>query len=112
MNHRALGRLPAGEMNRLEAAFSQELETRKNVGEIAWYKFEALKLRLADKTFFSPDFFVMLKTGELQAYEVKGFMEQDANVKLKVAASLYPFPFFLVRARAKRDGGGWEITEV
>lgn len=112
MNHRALGRLPAGYMNKTEASYAQELENRRLVGEIAWWRFEGLKFRLADNCFLTPDFAVMLKGGEIELHEVKGFMEGDAAIKLKVAADAYPFTFRLVRARAKRDGGGWEITEV
>jgi hypothetical protein len=112
MNHRALGRLPVGQMNKTETSYAQELENRRLVGEISWYKFEGLKFRLADNCFLTPDFAVMLRDGQMEVHEVKGFMEGDAAVKLKVAASIYPFTFRLVRARAKRDGGGWEITEI
>ena len=108
----ALGRLKTGEMNKLETAYASRLESRKVAGEVAWYKFEGVKLRLADVTFLTVDFFVMLANGELEAHECKGFMEGDAAVKLKVAASMYPFRFYLVRARVKRDGGGFTVDEV
>ncbi len=39
-------------------------------------------------------------------------MEDDAAVKIKVAAEAFPFRFVLVKARAKRDGGGFEAQEV
>ncbi len=100
----------AREMNRLEAAYALQLEARKIAGEIAWYRYEAVKLRLAAKTFLTVDFFVMLANGELEAHECKGFMEDDAAVKLKVAAAMYPFRFFLVRFPNKRTG--WQIAEV
>jgi hypothetical protein len=96
-------------MNKLEKEYSIALEARKQAGEVNWWRFEAIKLRLADKTFYSPDFAVMLSNGELQMHEVKGFMMDDANVKLKVAADLYPFRFMLVK---KAKGGQWTITEV
>lgn len=103
----ALGRLPAGQMNKTEAAYAQALEFRRAIGEVVWWKFEGIKLRLAEKTFLTVDFFVMLATGELEAHEVKGFMEEDANVKLKTAASMYPFRF----VKVKKDGNSW-ITSV
>lgn len=56
----ALGRLKTGQMNKTESAYSQHLEMRKHAGEIAWYRFEGIKLRLADNTFYTPDFAVML----------------------------------------------------
>jgi len=99
-------------MNRTEAKFADYLNQRLVAGEILWFKFEGLKFRLADNTFFTPDFSVMLANRELQCYEVKGFMMDDANVKIKVAASLYPLAFFLVRVRPKKDGGGFSITEI
>ena len=101
---RAIGRLPIGTMNKTEAAYSQQLETLRNIGEILWWKFEAVKLRLADNTFYSPDFAVMGKDGVLAMHEVKGFWEDDARVKIKVAASLFPFEFVAVKPMR----GGWE----
>jgi len=108
----ALGRLKSGEMNKTEAAYEKELNIQLKAGEILWYKFEAIKLRLADKTFYNVDFFVMNKNCELEAREIKGFMMEDANVKIKVAASMYPFRFYIIRVKAKKDGGGWDIKEV
>jgi hypothetical protein len=97
VNHQALGRLPVGKMNKTEAAYGDHLELRRRAGEVAWFKFEAVKLRLADLTFYTPDFLVMLTSGELEAHEVKGHWEDDARVKIKVAASLFPFRFIGVR---------------
>lgn len=51
----ALGRLKTGQMNKTESAYCQHLEQRKRAGEIAWYRFEGIKLRLADNTFYTPD---------------------------------------------------------
>lgn len=103
----ALGRLKVGQMNKTEAAYGQHLEQRRIAGEVAWYKFEGVKLRLADNTFYSPDFFVMLANGELEAHEVKGHWQDDARVKIKVAAEIYPFRFIAVKAKTKKEGGGW-----
>ena len=52
----ALGRLKTGQMNKTESAYCQHLELRKRAGEIAWYRFEGIKLRLANNTFYTPDF--------------------------------------------------------
>lgn len=111
----ALGRLPAGAMNKTEAAYAANLERRRLAGEVAWFRFEGMKFRLADKTFYSPDFAVMLADGHLEMHEVKGaagiFMD-DAKVKIKVAAEMYPMVFRLIFPRPARDGGGWLISEV
>jgi hypothetical protein len=110
--HYALGRLKQGEMNKTEAAYASHLEAERIEGQILWYKFEGIKLRLADATFYTPDFLVMAADNTLECHEVKGWMEDDANVKIKVAASMYPLRFVLVKVRPKKDGGGWLIKEI
>ena len=96
-------------MNKLERAYSVELENQRLAGLISSWKFEAMKLRLANRTTYSPDFFVVLPDGRMEHHETKGFMRDDAHVKLKVAASQFPmFTFRLV----KRKAGAWIITEV
>ena len=107
----ALGRLKTGQMNKTEAAYSAELELRRTAGEIAWYRFEGVKLRLADNTFYTPDFAVMLEDGLMEMHEVKGFWQDDARVKIKVAAEQYPFRFIAVKKRAKKDGGGFSVAD-
>lgn len=107
----ALGRLKVGAMNKTEAAYASHLEHRKVAGEVAWYKFEGVKLRLADNTFYSPDFAVMLADGAMECHEVKGFWQDDARVKIKVAADLYPFRFIAIKAQTKKAGGGWAIED-
>lgn len=109
--HYALGRLKTGAMNKTEAAYAAYLQQRLMAGEVVWFKFEGMKLRLADNTFYSPDFAVMLSTGELEQHEVKGFWQDDARAKIKIAADMYPFKFIAIKARAKKDGGGWAVEE-
>ena len=107
----ALGRLKTGQMNKTESAYCQLLEVRKRSGEVAWYRFEGIRLRLADNTFYTPDFAVMLSSGEVELHEVKGFWTDDARVKTKVAAEQYPFRIIAVTPKPKKDGGGWNIEE-
>lgn len=104
----ALGRLKPGAMNRTEATYSGHLELLKRAGEVLWYRFEGLKLRLADNTFYTPDFAVMAADGVIECHEIKGFWQDTARVKIKVASDLYPFRFRAFKARAKKHGGGWE----
>lgn len=107
----ALGRLKAGQLNKTEEAYRGHLQLRLAAGEVAWYRFEGIKLRLADKTFYTPDFAVMLSTGELELHEVKGFWTDDARVKTKVAAEQYPIRIIAVTAKTKKAGGGWATEE-
>jgi len=108
----ALGRMKAGKMNKTEAAYAAHLEGLKAAGEIQWYRFEGIKLRLSDNCFLTVDFAVMTADGWLEMREVKGFYTDDAKVKMKVASEMYPFIFILVRPRAKKHGGGWEEEYV
>jgi hypothetical protein len=111
----ALGRLKIGKMNKTEQAYANRLELLKHAGEILWYKFEGIKLRLADKTFLTVDFAVLNKDGLLEMQDVKGskaIYTDDAKVKMKVAAETYPFVFKVVYPKPKRLGGGWQIEEV
>ena len=104
---RALGRLKQGVMNKTEANYAGYLESRKYHGEILYYAFDSIKFRLADKTFYSPDFIVMKANGELEAHEAKGHWEDDAKVKIKVAASMHPIPFVAVYWNSKNNN--WEF---
>jgi hypothetical protein len=105
----ALGRLKSGAMNKTEAAYATHLELLKHAGEVLWYRFEGVKLRMADKTFYTPDFAVLAADGVMEMREVKGFWEDDARVKIKVAAEMYPFRFMAVKVNPKKLGGGWSV---
>ena len=107
----ALGRLKAGAMNKSEQAYAAHLEWLKGHRSILWYRFEGLKFRLADNTFYTPDFAVLNGDGVLECHEVKGFWAEDARVKIKIAAEMYPIRFVAVKAKAKKDGGGWAVED-
>ncbi|EEO27164.1 DUF1064 domain-containing protein [Oxalobacter paraformigenes] len=105
----ALGRLKTGQMNKTEAEYAEHLELLKRTGIIAWYRFECMKFRLANNTFYTPDFAVMRSDGHLEMHEVKGFWRDDAKVKIKVAADQYPIAFMAVRKKTRREGLGWNV---
>lgn len=94
-------------MNDLERSFATHLEIMRHAGKILWWAFESMKFRLADNTFYEPDFAVMRDDCVMEIFEVKGFWEDDARVKIKVAASLYPFSFIGVTRKKKAEGGGF-----
>ena len=54
-------------MNKTEALYDIRLDALKHHGEILWYRFEGVKLRLADNTFYTPDFAVMAADGVLRS---------------------------------------------
>lgn len=106
-----LGRLPRGKMNKTEAAYVHEvLDPQMHAGEILWYRFEAIKLRLADNTFITIDFPVITAAGALEFREVKGRWTDDARAKTKIAAAQYPFRFLAIQR--DRSSGGWRIEDL
>jgi hypothetical protein len=102
-------RREAGVMNKTEAAYAAYLEGQKLLGGVLEFWFDSIKLRLADNCFYTPDFLVLLIDGTLEVHEVKGYWEDDARVKIKVAAEKFPYVFRAVTARTKKDGGGWNV---
>ena len=85
-----------GGMNKLEATYAMSLEAKKRAGKIVLWRYERVTLKLADDTRYTPDFYVLELDGSVSLVEVKGFMRDDALVKLKVAASQFPeFRFYL-----------------
>lgn len=89
-------------MNRLEAEYAAYLRGLQHAGEVLWWAFEPIKLKLARLTTYTPDFVVMTKDGLLECHETKGtskgkpFVMDDAAVKVKVAAEKFPFKFRIV----------------
>jgi len=94
-----------GRMNKTEAAYAQHLGNRI---DLVWWAFEPVKFRLADRTWYTPDFLVMYGDGTIEVHEVKGFWRDDARVKIKVAAEMYPFRF----VAASREGNGWAYERI
>lgn len=108
----ALGRLPAGTMNAAEKQYAYRLEMQKRAGEILWFMFEPAGFRLAKATYYHADFWVMTKDMALQVHEVKGRWTDDARVKIKVAASMFPFQFFAVYAKRSGKSYAFEFEEI
>ena len=96
-----------GQMNKTEAAYAERLALLQHAGEIRSYRFEAVKLRLANNTFYTPDFLVVTDE-QIEFHEVKGFWQDAGRIKIKVAADQYP-EFAFVAVQKCRDG--WEVEE-
>ena len=105
--NRAVG-YEADRMNKLEEKYAAHLELQRQAGQIVFWRYEAIKFRLADRTWYGPDFWVMRPDGTMEIHETKGFMEDDANVKIKAVAEQFPeFMFVLVKERK----GQWEFKK-
>ncbi|OPY82482.1 MAG: hypothetical protein A4E65_00782 [Syntrophorhabdus sp. PtaU1.Bin153] len=93
-----------GSMGSLEKQYAAEvLKPRKITGEIVDYRFEAIKLRLAPNTFYTPDFVVTFED-RIELHETKGYWEDDARAKIKIAAAMFPeFVFIGVEHKKRKE---------
>ncbi len=80
----------ADRMNKLEAKYAAHLETQRRVGKIILWRYESVKFRLADRTWYTPDFYIMRPDGSIEIHETKGHWEDDARVKIKATAEQFP----------------------
>lgn len=99
-------RAAAERMNKTEAAYAQYLDFLQRAGYVKSFRFEAITLRLADGTRYTPDFLVERFDTKPELHEVKGFWREDALVKYRVAAELFPMFLFRVVKRRRHE---WEI---
>lgn len=106
-------RIP-GTMNGTEQKYAARLDLLEKSGQILMWKYEGITLKLADMTRWTPDFFVQALDGSVEFHECKGRIkarkgvegkadrkegprvEDHSWVKVKVAASMYPFRFVVV----------------
>lgn len=101
-----------GVMNGTESEYAGLLELRKRAGgDIEWYSYEAITLKLGNDARYTPDFLVMRSDGTLEAHECKVHWEEAALVRIKVAAELFPFRFISQQKIPRKDGGGWKTRE-
>lgn len=86
-------------MNKTEARYERHLREEQQAGRISGYKFESVKLRLADNTFLTMDFIVIDCDGMVQFHDTKALwkstgkpgVHEDYMVKVKVASETYPW---------------------
>ena len=97
--------------NKLERDYWEHLEELRLAGEIIDFRYERIAFILGHDCRFFPDFLVIYPDGRITLHEVKGFMEEDARVKLKTFASLFPyFPLYLVTR--ERANARWKVERV
>lgn len=101
--------------NKLEAEFEAWLREEWREVHGAEVHPQGVTFFLANGVRYTPDFALVTPHGGLavRLFETKGFMRDDAAVKIKVAARTYrQFEFHLVTKRKKKDGDGWSIERV
>ena len=106
--------IPESRMNKTEQRFADWLEAEKHLKRILGWRFEPMKFILAQNvkgkrnaTTYTPDFLAITKQ-DFVFYEVKGFFRDDALVKIKVAAEMFPWFRWIVVFWKK---GQWEFKE-
>ena len=80
-----------GKMNATEQRYAAEvLALAVENSDLQYYMFEKLKFRLGKSCYYTPDFVALSTDGQLEVHEIKGHMEDDAAVKLRVFREIYP----------------------
>jgi len=95
-------------MNKTEAAFDAHLRATFVDSQI---EREGVTLLIGNGVRYTADFSDFAIGGKLTLWEVKGFMREDAAVKIKIAARVYPRIAFFLATRNK-DKGLWNIERV
>lgn len=91
-----------GKQNKTEARYATWLKLRQCAGDVLGWQFEAVKLRLADGAWYTPDFWLDLPSGAIEVHEVKGgLVREAAMVRFKVARDRFPrLTFRMMQYRA------------
>jgi hypothetical protein len=98
-----------GVKNKLESQYAAHLKLRQQAGEIIDYYFEAIRFNLSHKNnTYTPDFVLFMADGTIEIHETKGFWRDDARVKIKCFAEMYPFRTIGVTWDKKK---GWIYEE-
>ena len=112
---RTVRRAP-GTMNKTETLYDEELKRRKLCGDVVAYWFETFTFKLGPDLRYTPDFAVLLRDETMEFHEVKAGtvdgkarMEDDARVKLIMAAETLPFVFKMCWWHKDY---GWKVKEM
>jgi len=92
--------------SKLEEEFRLSLYVDLQRGNIVWFDYEAMRLRIGKDAYYKPDFVTLSWGGSMTFYEVKGHWREAARVRIRAAAERYRmFSFFAV---SKPKGEGWK----
>ncbi len=91
-------------LNKTELAYWHWLQCQDNL----WIGLQCITLKMGHDLRLTPDCWALSHEG-LRAIDVKGFQREDALIKMRIAARLFPFIHFVI---VKKDGAGWIHNEV
>lgn len=105
----AVSAAPADGLNKLERAFWERLQEAERTGHFMEVYEHAMKLRVIGNRWYHPDFMSVGLMGQVDLWETKGFMREDAELKLIAAAERFPcFSWVLVTRKARK----WQCQYV
>lgn len=113
--HNALLKRPPRGMSKTERAYQDHLQILKAAGEVVAYAYEPLRLILAPRMTYLPDFAVLrAANARVQFVEVKprrsddtAFWHESSRIKVKTAAQIHGVLFEFV-AVWPTSRGGWK----
>lgn len=108
-----------GQMSKLEQEYAAFLDAEVRAGRVLWFAYEGMKLKLAEKTFYTPDFILLTPGHFIEAHEVKGhwrmFQNDGGRIKIKCAAEKWWWITFKgvtkMKAKDAPYGHGWKVEE-
>lgn len=93
---------PEDRLNKTEREFLSRL--RNDVyGHMQHIGIQSLTFQLGFDCRYTPDFWTRMEGGDFRLWEVKGFMRDDARVKLITAARMFPFWTFVLVQKVKGE---------
>ncbi|WP_233343659.1 hypothetical protein [Burkholderia cepacia] len=105
---RSLGRVRARKVDAAIEAYGELLATLRLRGDVLWFRANPIKLRLADETYYGPNFAVMVASGHLEMHHVMDAAKNEPLTTVKIAAEQFPFRFVAVH---RDDSCGWKFEE-
>jgi hypothetical protein len=95
--------------------YAQHLELARRAGEILYWEFEKIKVRIGYRCWFNVDFFIQFADGHFELHDTKGAQtrksgttyraEDDAIVKARALGSgKFPIPIYFIY---KGEHGEW-----
>ncbi len=103
-------KVDADGMNGLERKFRDDyIMPRVRTGEILTWSFEMFTIKLAHNLHYTPDFRIKNAAGVVAFYETKGFLREDAWIKMKICEKLVDESLYLCKWS---KAGGWSIAPV
>lgn len=96
-----------GGMNQVEFKFALWLDVRKKGGEIKAWAYADMQFELGEfRCWYRPDFRIINNDNTMTFIETKGgFIREDAKIKFKCAAKIYPeFNWVMYQFKARE---GW-----